>query len=223
MEINDLDDFDELDDSTEEELHIPLYINISYVNEDIEESIKYKLETIVYEHNKKQVHKIEGFKNLVVVRYVDEDDEVWEDLSDKPEDSYKIKVGDTIVQSGIIPSCVSNDYEKQQLFYDSLFQLFESTLIIWHDRIIEVQEENEKKIEKYEKEEKYEILYDYFSECSSKRAFRYIKKLAYRYPNSHWATSLKDSYYSGFYGRRINYTIAKKLREKRAHHIKESF
>lgn len=128
---------------------------------------------------------------------------------------FAIYVGDKIIYTGKGPdtedetdSLIFDLYD----FYMSIVNLLESTLKIWHDKIIEIQKANELKLKELEAEGYDEMLYSYYHFISHKRAFYYLKRLAERYPNSAYMRKLKRIYRIGKKGlHRKNLIMCAKL------------
>lgn len=112
---------------------------------------------------------------------------------------FAIYVGENIVHKGKAPEEIDSIADEMD-FLKSITHIAEDVLNIWHDRIIEFQEDNKCKIKKYEEEEYDEMLYAYYLIHSDKKAFCYLKKLATRYPNSGYMRKLRSTYRQGLHG-----------------------
>lgn len=182
---------------------IELCGNVHHFNYAIRDSLK----KLLQKHNEKYDTKIDYLPRF----FRDPDDNktniAWGE--------YIISVGGNIVHDGKAPT--EDDETKNEIvFYKTILPVAEGVLNIWHDKIIEIQEENKKKIKKYEEEGYDELLYSYYNLHSDRRAFIFLKRLATRYPKSDYMRKLRSVYRHGAYGCiKANEAMLKKITRKR--------
>lgn len=182
-------------EDVEEMVPSPIKINITCNDDDLcdfDENYQNPFDKLKKSFNKKHDTKIED----IIVEYFCFGDEDFDEESEyKNENSYVISVGKETVYV-MEPS----DDSRSQSFYDfymSCKSVTEKIMNTWHDKIIEIQEDNNKKLEMYKMEEYDELLYSYYRMRGNEQAFIYLKKLAFRYPNSIYMKNLRRIYSIG--------------------------
>ena len=140
----------------------------------------------------------------------------------------RVFVGNKIVQYTKCPDIYTTDLSVEipqsiSDYYMSIVPITEQILNIWHDKIVEIQDENNKKLENYKLDGYDELIFAYYSINSDDRAFQYLKKLATRYPNSNYNNRLRRVYRNGLYGHRRNKKLACKINKRKTNAIKNNF
>lgn len=209
-------------EEVEELLPCPIKIEICCDPDDFKNSVQDSFKDLLIKHNKNYDTKIEH-----IVRHYNQEDED-EEFPILEYNECRIFVGKEIVQCIKCPDIKTSELSlsiPQSIsdYYKSIVPITEQILNIWHDRIIEIQEENNIKLEKYMLDEYDEILYAYYSIRSDSRAFMYLKKLATRYPNSRYKNILRRIYKNGLYGHKKNIALANKISKRRCHERRENF
>ena len=209
-------------EEVEELLPCPIKIEICCDPDDFKNSVQDSFKDLLIKHNKNYDTKIEH-----IVRHYNQEDED-EEFPILEYNECRIFVGKEIVQSIKCPDIKISELSlsiPQSIsdYYKSIVPITEQILNIWHDRIIEIQEENNINLEKYMLDEYDEILYAYYSIRSDSRAFMYLKKLATRYPNSRYKNILRRIYKNGLYGHKKNITLANKISKRQCHERRENF
>lgn len=131
------------------------------------------------------------------------------DFEGLSENEFAIFVGNTIVLKGRVPDDISCSY----INYDS-YIAYEVAMVleVWHDRIIELQEDNIAKLKELDAEGYDEMLYAYYYYAHNRRKmFFYLKKLATRYPHSKYMRRLIGAYKRGFDGNKEKFQMGQKL------------
>ena len=147
-------------------------------------------EIIMLNHNRNYDTKIENIRRNYVNEYGDEDFSMLE------HNECRVFVGNKIVQYTKYPDIYTTDLSVEipqsiSDYYMSIVPITEQILNIWHDKIVEIQDENNKKLENYKLDGYDELIFAYYSINSDDRAFQYLKKLATRYPNSNYNNRLR--------------------------------
>lgn len=209
-------------EEVEELLPCPIKIEICCDPDDFKNSVQDSFKDLLIKHNKNYDTKIEH-----IVRHYNQEDED-EEFPILEYNECRIFVGKEIVQCIKCPNIKTSELSlsiPQSIsdYYKSIVPITEQILNIWHDRIIEIQEENNINLEKYMLDEYDEILYAYYSIRSDSRAFMYLKKLATRYPNSRYKNILRRIYKNGLYGHKKNITLANKISKRQCHERRENF
>lgn len=175
---------------------LPDPIRVEIFEEDIDEDpghffilINEKLE----EHNERFCKKIDRVKQEIG------------DCEGLLENEFAIFVGNTMVLKGRVPDDIMN--------YDSYIAYEVATVLeVWHDRIIEVQEDNIAKLKELDAEGYDEMLYAYYYNVhNGRKMFFYLKKLATRYPHSKYMRRLIGAYKRGFDGNKEKFQMGQKL------------
>lgn len=175
---------------------LPDPVRVEIFEEDIDEDpsqffilINEKLE----EHNERFYKKIDRVKQEIG------------DCEGLLENEFAIFVGNTMVLKGRVPDDIMN--------YDSYIAYEVATVLeVWHDRIIEVQEDNIAKLKELDAEGYDEMLYAYYYYAHNRRKmFFYLKKLATRYPHSKYMRRLIGAYKRGFDGNKEKFQMGQKL------------
>ena len=148
---------------------------------------------VLENHNKKYDTKIE----CIPKHFWDLEDEdcklQWNE--------YEIYVGNELIYKGTVLA--------------ELDSRLKEVLNSWHDKIVELQEENKRKIEQFEQDGYDELLYIYYRMRAENKAFCYLKRLASRYPNSIYRNTLRRVYRQGLYGWHAkSISLARKLQNK---------
>lgn len=201
----------------EELLPCPIKIEICCDFEEFKSVVQNSLKDLRLKHNKNYDTKIEYIR----VQFIQADED--NDFSMKENKECRIFVGKDVVQYIKCPEINTNEISDKitqniSYYYWSIVNITEQILKIWHDKIIEVQKQNESKVKQFEQEGYDEILFSYYNLRTDKRAFFYLKKLAERYPNSKYMDRLKRVYRSGYWGwHRRNPEMATKLNKKFVH------
>ena len=191
----------------EELLPFPIKVEICCDSTDFKTIVKNSFSEILTRHNKNYETKI----GHIIRHYLDEDDSLME------RNDCCIFVGKEVVQYIKFPnSDTSEEYDgfSQQVvdYYWSIISITEKVLDTWHDKIVEIQEENNSKLEKYKLDGYDEILYGYYLLHSDAKAFQHLKKLATRYPNSKYMNRLRRVYRLGSNGwHRKNRSLSYKI------------
>ena len=209
-------------EEVEELLPCPIKIEICCDPDDFKNSVQDSFKDLLIKHNKNYDTKIEH-----IVRHYNQEDED-EEFPILEYNECRIFVGKEIVQCIKCPDIKTSELSlsiPQSIsdYYKSIVPITEQILNIWHDKIIEIQEENNINLEKYMLDEYDEILYAYYSIRSDSRAFMYLKKLATRYPNSRYKNILRRIYKNGLYGHKKNITLANKISKRQCHERRENF
>lgn len=148
--------------------------------------IKKSIKELLIRHNEKYDTEIEDIN----ISFFDE----YEDTLEY--NDCRILVGDEVVQCIKAPD-LSGEFKSDD-YYNSIISITEQILDLWHDKIIEIQDENLRKLESFIEDEYYEIVYAYYSLFQpEKNGFKYLKKLATRYPNSKYMERLIFIYRKG--------------------------
>ena len=138
-------------------------------------------------HNKKYNTKVES---IGWVSYPEE-----EGILENNE--FRISVGSEVVQFGKFPdACRFEDFKDAEAFYKKITSIAESIMSVWHDKIIKIQEENKKMLEKYKADQYDEMVYAYYYYRTNDEhtIFLYLKRLAERYPNSRYMNAFNRQY-----------------------------
>lgn len=209
-------------EEVEELLPCPIKIEICCDPYDFKISVQDSFKDLLIKHNKNYDTKIEH-----IVRHYNQEDEN-EEFPILEYNECRIFVGKEIVQCIKCPDIKTSELSlsiPQSIsdYYKSIVPITEQILNIWHDRIIEIQEENNINLEKYMLDEYDEILYAYYCIRSDSRAFMYLKKLATRYPNSRYKNILRRIYKNGLYGDKKNIALANKISKRQCHERRENF
>lgn len=195
-------------EEVEEVLPSPIKIEICCDSDYFKMTVQDSFEVLLDEHNKKYDTKIENISR----RFSDFDESQLED------NEFEIRIGGQLIHKGKGPDFFEDDQSCIKNFYKSIVSLTEGILDTWHDQIISVQEENNKKLEIYKEESYDEILYAYYCIHSDTRAFQYLKKLAARYPNSFYKNKLRRVYINGLHGwHKKNKDLANKMNGRVRH------
>lgn len=167
-------------------------------------NIRNKLQELLDIHNEKYETKIEEKIRSFIV----EDDE---ELSNN---EYAIYVGSEKVSNGKSPDCSTEKLLEK--FYKSIISSTKEVLDIWHDKIIEIQEDNKLTLQLLEEKEEYEILFEHYWIIRDKKAFALLKKLNNIYPgNRHYRRLLRRIYNTGYEGwHERSPKLVKKMDEK---------
>lgn len=195
----------------EEALPFPYKLEINCDMDDLNFVLGDVVDDIVKKHNEKYETKVDG----IVYHTIDFDDVD----SDLEWNEYTISIGKEVVCWGSGEE-YSGDYSGNIEFYKSLIPIMEKALDEYHDKIIEQQKINEKKLQELEKERHDEILYIHYAIEKDRRAVIYLKRLAKRYPNSCYRFKLRRVYLHGRFGVGKNLKLANKLRGRG---IRENF
>lgn len=187
----------------EESLPFPVKIVICCVPRDFRMAVNDSFQEMLDRHNENYESKIDHVFRF----YVDTDDNELE----LEYNEFEIYIGKDLVYKGKGPALFDTTPYEDECFYNSIVTIMEGILNASHDRIIKVQEENYRKIEQFEDEEYYEMLYAYYNFRINSKAFFYLKKLATRYPNSEYMTKLRRVYRRGRPGwHRRNFAMLEK-------------
>lgn len=122
-----------------------------------------------------------------------------------PWNGYKFLIGTEEVLSGILSSSDAEGFEN-------LLKIIETQLETWKDRILEIQDENDRLAQQYAQEGWDEIVLEYLSRIQDPKRFLYLKKLAKKYRNSSsYFKTLRRAYNGRFKFCKKNEAMAKKL------------
>lgn len=145
-------------EEVEEILPCPVQIKICCDRDVYLETLKDWLREIREEHNEKYGEEIYCINNCFVEPdFLNDNDEVFNF------NEYEIYVGRENIQKGKGPdNLFTVDEEENRKFYLSFIPLMKNILESWHDRIIEIQEENRLILEDLEREENYLMLFAYY-------------------------------------------------------------
>lgn len=202
-------------EEVEEVLPCPIKIEICCEAENFRITVGDSFKNLLEKHNKKYETKIE----YIARHYIDE----YLEDTDYGHNEFKIFVGKELIYSGSGPNIFEETPELNESFYMSLIPITEGILKTYHEKIIELQEENKKTLAKYEEERYDEMLYAYYRRSDGK-AFQYLKRLATRYPNSKYMNKLHRVYRNGLYGwHRRNPAMTIKLNKNSRYHNKSNF
>lgn len=175
----------------EEFLPFPVKIELCEDTHHFNFGIRDSLKKLLKKHNEEYATKIDYFPRF----FRDTDD----GTSNITWGEYAVYVGKNIVHRGKAPADILKATEEIA-FNKTIILGAEGVLNVWHDKIIEIQNENEKKIKQYEEDGYDEVLYSYYHFRSDYRAFIFLKRLATRYPNSDYMKRLRSVYRHGAYG-----------------------
>lgn len=197
-------------EEVEEVLPCPIKIEICCEAENFRIAVGDSFKNLLEKHNKKYETKIE----YIARHYINEDQED----TDYGHNEFKIFMGKELIYSGSGPNIFEETPELNESFYMSLILITEGILKTYHEKIIEIQEENKKTLVQYEQEQYDEMLYEYYLMRSDGKAFQYLKRLATRYPNSKYKNKLYRIYRNGLYGwHRRNRNLANKTNKRNNH------
>lgn len=193
-------------EQVEEFLLCPIKIEIICDSDEFKIAVQNLFTELINEHNKKHKQKIDH-----IVRH-----QYREDVNNE----CRIFVGKEVVQYIKCPKINNfgafDKLSQNILDFCSFFATsIEQMLDLWHEKMVEIQEENKIKIKGFQEENYNEMLYAYYSVRSDPKAFQYLKKLAIRYPNSKYMVILRRTYRFGLYGQRKNANLADKLQKYR--------
>jgi len=137
-----------------------------------------------------------------------------EDDEELSNNEYAIYVGCEKVSNGKSPDC--STIELLEKFYNSVISSTKEVLDIWHDKIIEIQEDNKLTLQLLEEKEEYEILFQHYLFIRHKKAFALLKKLNNIYPgNRYYRRILRKIYNTGYEGwHKRSPKLVKKIDEK---------
>ena len=206
----------------EELLPSPIKIEICCDPNDFKMVVQDSFNEVLKNHNRNYDTKIENIRRNYVNEYGDEDFSMLE------HNECRVFVGNKIVQYTKCPDIYTTDLSVEipqsiSDYYMSIVPITEQILNIWHDKIVEIQDENNKKLENYKLDGYDELIFAYYSINSDDRAFQYLKKLATRYPNSNYNNRLRRVYRNGLYGHRRNKKLACKINKRKTNAIKNNF
>jgi len=189
----------------EEFLPIPIKIEINDDQNEFELAVGNSFQKLLDKHNKGYETEIDN----ISIFFCDNDEGTLE------HNECQIFIGKEVVHSMKGTESFDEDSQLAVEYYKSIVNITDDILSAWHDKIIEIQNENELKIEQYKAEEYDELLYGYYLMQHDSKAFKYLKKLAARYPNSTYMNKLRRVYRYGLYGwHRRSYALNRKLRKE---------
>ncbi len=190
----------------EEILPFPLKIEHNFDMERINDYLKDGVDDIIREHNENYEGKVEEIVYHIVDYEESDYNLAWNE--------FVVSVGNEIVFRGFV-SDECDDSEWNVDSYETIFSVIEEVLCEHHDKIVEQQILNAKKLEELEKERYDEILYAHYAVEHDARAIIYLKRLTKRYPNSWYKARLRRGYLNGIYGIKKNLKLANKMKNNR--------